>query len=1267
MKTVTYEKMSINENCYRTVDDVIADFVRRSESGELIDRDALLSRYPTWADELREFFTSHDEMERFAESLQASRSELLRMAPLGTKIRYFGDYELLEEIGHGGMGVVYRAKQVSLQREVALKMILDRSRNVDRFRAEAEAAASLVHPNIVRIHEFGEHDGWPYYSMPLFEGGDLRAKLVDRFAPRDAAKVVIKLSRAVQYAHNHGVLHRDLKPGNVLLDSIGEPHVVDFGLAKLIGQESHITGSGSVLGTPSYMAPEQAAGNVSEITTATDVYGLGAILYALLTGHAPFEGRSSLSVLRKVEQDIPRSVRASNVLVTHDLQTICQKCLEKDPVNRYLSAQALADDLQRFLRAEPVHARPVSCPERTWRWCQRNPVVSILSAIVIALLLISAIAGTWMANREIAARHTAEESRENEMRARQAAEENLIDAFVDNGRSAEADERFTDAGMWYSAAADLSPVNSRRRTASLIRTEGHGVRSLALVRAALVPDRQIRSMQFHPSGRYVLCSDRAGYVASWDLATRDGPSRITEINNAVCAEWSPRGGLLALGNESGKFGLFRTSDGKSVYQSDLTGAVGAITFDLRGDRLAVATGDTVRVWGIRNDTGIASPPSEFQTVRPVVYLAFNKIGTRLVAQGENSIAVFAVSNDQGVREPVIEAMVSRPRPGSTMDKPEPPVFLDDDRLLVVDQSDGFVVDANSGKRLERVGVSNYQVISVNNARTRMAVGGMRLARLHTFNPLRRSFALHHGEPVVAIQFHPNNNQIATGSWDGRVRLWSARSGEAIGDARHQTHAIAISFSPDGEYVATAQRDGLIRLWRNQYQISSMYAYRVGERTSHFGRSRLTPKTDGWYSTGSTNEQAELRSFSVQRLKTGRRLGPQIAIDSPLRDADFSTDESLLATLTAPAPGSQETNGELARLQLWDWPSGTLQGQWSDLPAFPVAVRFQPTTADFSGNQGVNHGLKRPALLAVACRNQQLILVDVATCQPHQRLSLRQADRSPGNNGDIRLQFSKDGKKLAAWGPDGTISLWDFARPEIGSNTISLTSPVVDVDISIDGKYLATATASGNVQVFDAHSAKPACSIIYHREYVYRVHFSPDTKRLATSCADNYARVINWADGSQDCQPMLHDGDVFDAVFTSDGRWLLTIHSGGSLVMWDTIDGRHVQKKNWPTSPADELRRRRRSEILLGDADRIALVAGWIASNRVYNLSELWRDMSDIDTRQLRMLAELNACAQLRGANVVPLSTTQWMRLWNEYSGRYFMNLDFGEGEISVPK
>ena len=393
------------------LDQVIADYLAAQDAGIAPASDTLLAAHPDLADELQSFFREHDRLGRLAAPLRAgveptppteSESTLgstisssspsqgtidydaergaqmppdtavfassgANGAPMtrGSTVRYFGDYEIQNEVGRGGMGVVYKARQLSLNRPIALKMIkAARFASVDevhRFQNEAEAVARLDHPNIVPIYEVGQYEDRHYFSMKLVAGESLDKRSKDYLAtPRRAAELMAMTAGAIHHAHQRGILHRDLKPANILVDAEGQPHVTDFGLAKRVEGDSELTQSGAILGTPAYMAPEQASGKRGAVTASTDVYGLGAVLYVLLTGNAPFSGDSVIDTLEQVRERPPEPPTKRNPGVPRDLEVICLKCLEKDPADRYPTAGVLVDDLRRWAAGEPVSVRPAS-------------------------------------------------------------------------------------------------------------------------------------------------------------------------------------------------------------------------------------------------------------------------------------------------------------------------------------------------------------------------------------------------------------------------------------------------------------------------------------------------------------------------------------------------------------------------------------------------------------------------------------------------------------------------------------------------------------------------------------------------------------------------------------------------------------------------------------------------------------------------------------------------------------------------------------------
>ncbi len=492
------------ENEDQRVDEVIAAYLRAVRSGEAPSREELLGGHPELAGELAEFFADEDLFDSMAGPLRAMSSSE-NLPPLSTaesstrrsddtpgstcdiRLESFGDYQLLEEIARGGMGVVYKALQISLSRPVALKMILaGRLASADdmrRFRTEAEAAAHLDHPNIVPIYEVGQHEGRPYFSMRLVEGGDLTQHTA-RFAKdqRAGARLMAAVSRAVHHAHQRGILHRDLKPRNILIDPAGQPQITDFGLAKRMEEGSDLTQSGAVLGTASYMAPEQARAE-KVVTTAVDVYSLGAILYEMLTGRPPFRGRTPAGTILQLLDGEPQRPRAINPKIHRDLETICMKCLEKDPQRRYGSAEALADDLNRWLDGKPISARPVGGPGRLWRWCCRNPALAMVAATAVVVIALLSGFYAWSLleeNRQTrqalfdqqAATRRADVEAAHARQARDQAQDALARSLYEQARalrlSGELDRRW----RCFELLGEAERLRSRKREAELPSREG---------------------------------------------------------------------------------------------------------------------------------------------------------------------------------------------------------------------------------------------------------------------------------------------------------------------------------------------------------------------------------------------------------------------------------------------------------------------------------------------------------------------------------------------------------------------------------------------------------------------------------------------------------------------------------------------------------------------------------------------------------------------------------------------------------------------------
>lgn len=369
--------------------DALDDYLDRLHAGQSVDRAALLEEHPSLASAL----DCLEALDRLAPSPSAAAETTVEAESIAGLPCDFGPYELLAEVGRGGMGVVYRARQKSLDRTVAIKMILAgrlaSPEHVRRFLIEAKAAARLSHPHIVRIHEVGQIHGQHYFAMEHVEGVSLAQRLaVGQLDVDPAVRILTKVSRAVAHLHRHGIVHRDLKPSNILLDGDDEPYVTDFGLAKVLTPGSDGTATGVIAGTPSYMAPEQASGRGDAIGPAADIYALGAILYEMLTGRPPFAEENPLDTLMQVLSREPSLPRQLNPRVPRGLELICLKCLAKSPSDRYSSADEVADDLERFCRGEALAVKPPNPVERLWSWTRREPALaSRLAALAVFYLV----------------------------------------------------------------------------------------------------------------------------------------------------------------------------------------------------------------------------------------------------------------------------------------------------------------------------------------------------------------------------------------------------------------------------------------------------------------------------------------------------------------------------------------------------------------------------------------------------------------------------------------------------------------------------------------------------------------------------------------------------------------------------------------------------------------------------------------------------------------------------------------------------------------
>jgi eukaryotic-like serine/threonine-protein kinase len=604
--------------------EIVTRYFQARERGAAPDPDVLIAEHPDLADDLRSFFAAQSHVAKAAQSFKAAYDPNQPTigadgAAVPETIRYFGDYEVLAEIARGGMGVVYKARQVSLNRTVALKMILAgrlaSATDVQRFRAEAEAAAGLDHPNILPIYEVGEHQGQQYFTMKLVAGRNLAAKLPElRNDLSQALDLFIAVGEAVTFAHQRGILHRDLKPANILIDADGTPYVTDFGLAKKVGGDGGLTNTGAILGTPSYMSPEQARGEKT-LTTGADIYALGAILYELIAGRPPFRADSPLdTVLQVIERD-PPDPRSLNLNANRDLSVIALKCLAKDPARRYPTVAALVDDLGRVRRGEPIAARPVGRVERLKMWARRNPkLAASLAGTYVALLVgvIALVYGLRMSERSADAKQKL-----YEQSVAQEQEATRLNGLVSESLGAEKQTAyFTQVNLAFNEWQLNNPARADRlldgcEPAQRAWEWAFLRRLMHPERAALTADaRGLAVLTYSPDGKRLVTTGVDERIRLWDLTT--GKHLLTLAGHTDLIRgiaFTPDGKRLV--SSSAKETLaWDMETGKAAPWTGPTGGAKGIDINAKGQVAVLLKGKQVAAYAADSDKPLFTVPGE---------------------------------------------------------------------------------------------------------------------------------------------------------------------------------------------------------------------------------------------------------------------------------------------------------------------------------------------------------------------------------------------------------------------------------------------------------------------------------------------------------------------------------------------------------------------------------------------------------------------------------------------------------------------------------
>jgi WD40 repeat protein/tRNA A-37 threonylcarbamoyl transferase component Bud32 len=1108
------------------LDAIIADYVQQVEAGQVPDREALLAQHPELAARLRAFFADCDRLDRQAGELRLSAdpnrtTDATAPADDLPRVRYFGDYELLEVIARGGMGVVYKARQASLNRVVALKMILKGElatpRDVARFRAEAEAAAHLDHPHIVPIYEVGEHDGQHYYAMRYVEGTALTRR--PRAEARQEAGLLATVARAVHHAHQHGILHRDLKPSNILVDAAGTPLVADFGLAKRVDAEGSLTESGALVGTPRYMAPEQAAGR-KDLTVAADVYSLGVVLYERLTGQTPFSGETMLELLRQVREAEPPRPSSITPGLNRDLETICLKCLEKDPAKRYASAEALADDLERWLRGEPIQARPVGQAERWWRWCRRNPGWAVATAAAfLALATATAFSGLYA----VAQKRQADSEKEH------------ADRLADDAEMVRQEQKRTQDALEV-AKTERGRADDRAREIQRRLAENYLDRGLALCEqgdTARGVHWLARSLLIAPSDQLAVSQVVRANLAQWQRELYRLNSVLEHDGEVRVADWSPDSKYVLTGSADGAARVWEAVSGKPVgapfkHQR----AVRSVAWSRDARHILTHCDDhTAWVWEAASGKPVGAPLRTSDSI-------FGKCLFCCLAWSPDARYVLTASGDGTAR--VWEAASGKPV-GAPLEHQGAVLSADwspDGKHVLTGSEDktARIWDATSGKPVgpplkHKDAVCEVAwspdgkyVLTGSGACPVFGEGfwlAVRIWEAASGQPIGRP--LEHQSAVWSVAWSPDSKQVVTGS-QSTAQVWDAASGEAVGQPlEHKEMVRTVAWSPDGKYVLTVSGRGWPR----------------GKRA--------------WWST------------RVWEAASAKPVGPPLEHEGVIAGVEWSPNRKYVLTLSIgktvriwEAPIGQRVGQPLEHkgtVGSWAWsPDGryVATGSWDH-----TARVWDPATCKPVG-RAMQHSAAVFDLAWSPDGNYLLTGSEDHTARIWEAVSGEQVGQPLQHGvGVYAVGWSPDGKYVLTQSGDHRARVWEAASGSPIGRPLEHKRPSRRIEAwSPDGKYLLT-TSDAIARIWEAASGKPVGRPLDHKRYISSAAWSPDGKYVATGSWDNTARIWDAASSNPVGRPLLHKAEVSELKWSPNGKYVLTASKDNSARIWEAVSGKRV--------------------------------------------------------------------------------------------------------------
>ncbi len=947
----------------------------------------------------------------------------------------FGDYELIEEIARGGMGVVYKARQTRLNRTVALKMILSGDLagddQIQRFQVEAEAAANLQHSGIVPIYEVGQHAGHHYFSMGLIEGSTLSRAVDDGpLGNHAAATIVAKSADAIAYAHERGVIHRDLKPGNILMDEHGDPHVTDFGLAKRTDVDSGLTGTGQVLGTPSYMAPEQAKGETDQVGILADVYSLGGILYFLITGRPPFLAANVLDTLMQVIHQEPVAPRQLNATVDKDLETICLKCLQKEPAQRYESAQAFKDELDLFLNGQPIRARAISSTARAWRWCRRNPVVASLISLAVVLLIVGTVVSLYFA---IKANIQASAATINLRRAQiqeQAARRSEAQAVIDKVRA--TDGEASARKSLYFANVDLARQ----------LLEAGDVNQATLLLETHLPrtgEEDLRRFEWkHLWG----IRHSESFTIGWEQPD-DGSGRMSIHAVAV----DPAGKHVAVGGgqtQSGKVVLYPSHSDQVTWTSKgKMPMVTALKYSLDGKTVIGACGATgasgvVKFWNVDD----SSEHMSIDAGDPVMSLALSTDQAWLLTGSAALITSRGTPADRYLNvstKPRSDAVKLWNAKSGELIAALP--GLTGEIFSLALSSDGRTIAAG-----DAAGVVHFW-----DAQTREKLGSVST----------------HLRYVLSLDFSPDSRTLAIGAgfWDetAPISLCDVNTREIQGVLRgHQAGVTCVKYSPDGKSLASGSWDRTIKLWDldNRVAAATCYGHTTYVWSLDFTSDGKTLVSAGW-GASTSKDQSEIKFWDVARQRRFK------SIEGPL--AERGTYQYLDWGGQTVADISPENN----QVTIWDT-DGTKRTTIT-----PFGTR-NPRSVSVS---------RDGKLVAISGFAPTANIYDATTGELIAELE---------TNSSPYLTFSPDGGLLAVACDSGRVALWDTVTRTQLPDLIGHTDVVWWVDFSADGRRLASGSWDKTIKIWDTETGRSLTTLAGQNEVVWKVAMLFDERTLLSA-------------------------------------------------------------------------------------------------------------------------------------------------------------------------